>query len=96
MSGKKAAAYNGKHYRNYWCSRATKSRSLCATYNGHSTTRLEQSVLHYFGEFSDLELVKEHLALGQVRGMEQKEVELVGVPRAMDDRDGHFSIIWTY
>ncbi len=53
-------------------------------------------MLHYFGEFFDLELVKEHLALGQVRGMEQKEVELVGVPRAMDDRDGHFSIIWTY
>ncbi len=47
-------------------------------------------MLHYFGEFSDLELVKEHLALGQVRGMEQKEAELVGVSRALDDRDGQF------
>ena len=47
-------------------------------------------MLHYFGEFSDLELVKEHLALGQVGGMEQKEAELVGVSRALDDRDGQF------
>ena len=35
MVGKKAAAYKGKQYRNYWCSRATKSQSLCATYNSH-------------------------------------------------------------
>jgi len=51
-------------------------------------------VLHYFGEFSDLESVKEHLAL--VRGMEQKEAELVGVSRALDDGMVSFSSIWTY
>ena len=79
MVGKKAAAYKGKHYRNYWCSRATKSRSLCETYNGHSAPKLEKAVLDYLGTFSDAEVVKEHLALGQAREMEQKETELDGV-----------------
>ena len=41
MAGKRSAAYKGKHYRNYACSRAMKSRALCAFYNGHSTTNVE-------------------------------------------------------
>ena len=63
MSGKKAAAYKGKNYRNYWCSRATKSRALCAIYNGHSAPKLEKAVLDYLGEFSGPEFVKGHLAI---------------------------------
>ncbi len=90
MSGKKAAAYKGKNYRNYWCSRATKSRALCATYNGHSAPKLEQAVLDYLGEFSDPELVKQHLALGQAKELEQKESELAGVSRALGDLEGQF------
>ena len=90
MSGKKAAAYKGKNYRNYWCSRATKSRALCATYNGHSAPKLEQAVLDYLGEFSDPELVKQHLALGQAKELEQKELELAGVSRALADLEGQF------
>ena len=45
MTGKAAASYKGKQYRNYWCSRATRSRALCRNYNGHSTTKLETAVL---------------------------------------------------
>ena len=90
MSGKKAAAYKGKNYRNYWCSRATKFRALCATYNGHSAPKLEQAVLDYLGEFSDPELVKQHLALGQAKEMEQKESELAGVSKALTDLEGQF------
>ena len=30
MAGKRSAAYKGKHYRNYACSRAMKSRALCS------------------------------------------------------------------
>ena len=90
MSGKKAAAYKGKNYRNYWCSRATKSRALCATYNGHSAPKLEQAVLDYLGEFSDPELVKQHLAIGQAKELEHKEVELAGVSRALADLEGQF------
>ncbi len=84
MTGKKAAAYKGKNYRNYWCSRATKSRSLCATYNGHSAPKLEQALLDYLGEFSDPVLVKQHLALGQAKEMKQKEAELAGVSNPLD------------
>jgi hypothetical protein len=90
MSGKKAAAYKGKNYRNYWCSRATKSRALCATYNGHSAPKLEQAVLDYLGEFSDPVLVKQHLAIGQAKELEQKESELAGVSRALGDLEGQF------
>jgi len=45
MTGKAAASYKDKQYRNYWCSRATRSRALCRNYNGHSTTKLETAVL---------------------------------------------------
>jgi site-specific DNA recombinase len=90
MTGKKAAAYKDKNYRNYWCSRATKSRSLCATYNGHSAPKLEQAVLDYLGQFSDPELVKEHLAIGQAKELEQKDAELGGVSRALADLEGQF------
>ncbi len=66
------------------------SPALCATYNGHSAPKLEQAVLDYLGEFSDPELVKQHLAIGQAKELEQKEVELAGVSRALGDLEGQF------
>ncbi len=42
------------------------------------------------GEFSDPELVKQHLALGQAKDTEQKESELAGVSRALSDLEGQF------
>ncbi len=48
------------------------------------------------GEFSDPKLVKQHLALGQAKELEQKEAELVGVSRArVTWRVSSFST-WTY
>ena len=58
--------------------------------NGHSTTKLEKSVLDYLATFSDPELVKEHLVLGQAKEMEQKEAELEGVVKALADLEGQF------
>ena len=69
---------------------STKSRALCATYNGHSAPKLEQAVWDYLGEFSDPELVRQHLALGQFKEMEQKESELAGLSRALTDLEGQF------
>jgi len=58
MAGKVAATNKDVQYRNYWCSRATKSRAMCAHYNGHSAPRLETAVLEYLGQFSAPEMVK--------------------------------------
>ena len=44
--------------------------------------------MDYLCELSDLELVKEHLALGQAKEMEQKEAELAGVSKALGDLEG--------
>jgi len=90
MAGKRSAAYKGKHYRNYACSRAMKSRALCAFYNGHSTTNVERAVLEYLGQFSDPELVKEHLAAVQAKELADKEAELVGVEQALGKVEGQF------
>ncbi len=49
MVGKKAAAYKRKQYRNYLCSRAIKTRSLWATYNAHSASRMEKAGLEIWG-----------------------------------------------
>ena len=91
MAGKRSAAYKGKHYRNYACSRAMKSRALPAFYNGHSTTKVEQSVLQYLSQFSDPKLVKEHLAAAQARELADKEAELIGVEQALSQAGGQFS-----
>ena len=90
MAGKRSAAYKGKHYRNYACSRAMKSKALCAFYNGHSTTKVEQSVLEYLGQFSDPELVKEHLAAVQTKELANKESELAGVEQDLSKVEGQF------
>ena len=49
-----------------------------------------ESPWDYLGEFSDPELVKQHLALGQAEEMEQKEAELAGVSKALTDLEGQF------
>ena len=51
--------------------------------------------MDYLGEFSDPELVKQHLAIGQAKELEQKEAELGGVSRALADLEGQFFSIWT-
>ena len=43
MVGKRSAAYKGRHYRNYACSRAMKSRAFCSYYNGHSVLKVERA-----------------------------------------------------
>ena len=67
-----------------------KSRALCAFYNGHSTTNVERAVLEYLGQFSDPELVKEHLAAVQAKELADKEAELVGVEQALGKVEGQF------
>ncbi len=90
MAGKRSAAYKGRHYRNYACSRAMKSRALCAFYNGHSTTNVERAVLEYLGQFSDPELVKEHLAAVQTKELADKEAELAGAEQALSKVERQF------
>ena len=90
MAGKRSAAYKGKHYRNYACSRAMKSQALCSFYNGHSVVKIERAVLEYLGQFSDPELVKEHLAAVQTRELADKEAELAGAELALGKLEGQF------
>ena len=90
MAGKRSAAYKGKHYRNYGCSRAMKSKALCSYYNGHSVSQLEPAVLEYLSKFSDPVLVKEHLAAVQTKELSAKESELAGAEQALAKIEGQF------
>ncbi len=64
---------------------------LISAWPSHKLTALD-----YLGEFSDPELVKQHLALGQAKELEQKEAELAGVSKALADLEGVSSFsIWT-
>ena len=65
-----------KKYRNYYCSRAMRSKELCSTYNGHSAGKLEESILDYLGQFSDPDLVREHMAAAERKEVERTETEL--------------------
>ena len=60
-----------------------KSRALCSFYNGHSVVKIERAVVEYLGQFSDPELVKEHLAAVQTKELTDKEAELIGVEQAL-------------
>ncbi len=52
--------------------------------------------MDYLGEFSNPELVKQHLSLGQAKELEQKEAELAESPAPwVTWRVSSFSI-WTY
>lgn len=90
MAGKAAAAWKGKQYRNYWCSRATKSRALCAYYNGHSAPKLEQAILEYLGQFSDPELVRHHIEAAGQEELARREAELKAVERGLARIDAQF------
>ena len=91
MTGKAAATYKDKQYRNYWCSRATRSRALCDQYNGHSTTKLESAVLEYLGQFSDPEMVKHHIETTDRSELSTRESELKDIESALADLDLQFT-----
>jgi site-specific DNA recombinase len=91
MAGKVASAWKEKRYRNYWCSRATKSKALCAHYNGHSAPKLEQAILEYLGQYSDPDLVKGHLSAAELKEMERRETELKQLEKALSDLEGQFT-----
>ena len=81
---------DGTRYRNYWCGRAMKSRSACDTYNGHSAPKLEQAILDYLGQFSDPELVRQHMEAAERREVEKREAELDEVTRGLDELESQF------
>jgi site-specific DNA recombinase len=85
MVGKVGYAYKGKQYKNYYCSRATKSRAQCPFYNGHSAAKLESEILKYLGEFSDPIKVRLYLASTEKQDTEKYEVELKGVEKRLAD-----------
>jgi site-specific DNA recombinase len=90
MMGKAGYSYNGKQYRNYYCSRSAKSRGLCSVSNGHSATKLEKAILEYLGEFSSPIRVREYLASAEKHDTEKYEVELKGVEKRLEDLDAQF------
>ena len=91
MTGKAAASYKGRQYRNYWCSRATRSRALCEHYNGHSTTKLESAVLEYLSQFSDPDIVKQHIESADQAELTARETELKDIELALADLDSQFT-----
>ena len=74
---------DGTRYRNYWCSRAQKSRDACATYNGHSAPKLEAAVLEYLARFSDPKLVRKHIATAGKQVTDARQAELNKVEKAL-------------
>ena len=90
MIGKVGYAHKGKRYRNYYCSRATHSRGLCAVYNGHSVPRLEKAILEYLGQFSDPEKVREYITAAENQEIKRKEEELKVVEKRLADLDIQF------
>jgi hypothetical protein len=91
MSGKAGSLRKGKRYRNYYCSRAMKSRALCDTYNGHSASKLEKAILEYLGQYSDPERVRELLSVTEQRELEQYEAELKGIEKRLTELDNQFT-----
>jgi len=81
---------DGTQYRNYWCSRAQKSRAACSTYNGHSVAPLEKAILEHLGKFTDPKLAREHLATAKKRDVTVKSKELDRVEKAMAGVAGDF------
>jgi hypothetical protein len=90
MVGKVGYSYREKQYRNYYCSRATKSKALCSTYNGHNSTKLEKAILEYLGEFSDPFKVRQYLALTEKQDTEKYEVELKSVEKRLAELELQF------
>jgi site-specific DNA recombinase len=90
MIGKVGATHKGKRYRNYYCSRAMRSKGFCAFYNGHSVPKLEKVILEYLSQFSDPGRVKEHLAAAGRKALVQREAELRDVEKRLMDLDEQF------
>ena len=91
MTGKAAASYKDKQYRNYWCSRATRSRALCGHYNGHSTTKLESAVLEYLGQFSDPGTVRGHIEAADRDELSRKRSELKDIEVSLENLETQFT-----
>ena len=90
MVGKVGSAWKGKRYRNYYCSRAMRSKAQCSTYNGHSTQKLEQAVLEYLGRFSDPKLVKDHIDSATKKELELKQKEMRSAEKGLEALDAQF------
>jgi site-specific DNA recombinase len=90
MTGKASYSYRGKQYRNYYCSKAMRSRGMCSVYNGHSAAKLEKAILEYLGEFSDPIRVREHLAAVEREDTEKYEVELKKIDRRLAELELQF------
>jgi site-specific DNA recombinase len=90
MTGKVGSSYKGKQYRNYYCSRAMRSRGQCSFYNGHSAAKLEDSILKYLGEFSNPLKVRQYLAANEIQDTEKYEVEMKGVEKRLTDLELQF------
>jgi site-specific DNA recombinase len=90
MVGKASYSYKGKQYRNYYCSRAMRSRGQCSVYNGHSSVELEGAILNYLGEFSDSFKVRQYLAATERQDTEKYEVELKQVEKRLTELETQF------
>jgi len=91
MVGRAGAHYKEKQYRSYWCSRSIQSRELCSVSNGHSVHKLEKAILEYLGQFSNPEIVREHLSTMERKDLERYESELSQVEKRLADLDAQFT-----
>ena len=91
MAGKVGATNKDTNYRNYWCSRATKSREHCSHYNGHSAPKLETAVLGYLGQFSDPDMVKTRIEAADQKEMSVRESELKDVEAGLAELESQFT-----
>ena len=90
MVGKAGGSHKGRQYRNYYCSRALRSRALCSVSNGHSAPKLEKAILEYLGQFSDPQLVREYLSAMDKEEVEKHEKELHQVEKRLAEYDTKF------
>ncbi len=90
MVGKTGMMWRGQRYRNYYCSWAMRSRGLCTTYNGNSARKLDAAILEYLAQFSDPELVREHMAAAERKEIDGRQKELKVVERGLSDLESQF------
>jgi len=90
MVGKTGGSHRGKKYRNYYCSRALRSRELCSVYNGHSAPRLEKAIIEYLAQFSDPKLVREYLSAVDKKELQEREKELARVNKQLAEHESGF------
>ncbi len=90
MVGKAGSAYKGRRYRSYVCSNANKSRDVCAYYNGHAATKLEDAVLEYLGQFSDPKRVAELLNKAGKTDLKRRRSELSKLEKRLASLDVDF------